>query len=691
MFKKRYTITALVALFLLGLVALANLASASLLAEDKESQVRKSPDDMHETWFTVRIENISDDSAFPGPFAPGAWAVHSEPDPFFTEDEMDRGLGLEAIAEDGNPASLAAALEGLMGVETSGVFNTPVGESGPGPLFPGQAYEFTFSTTMTTSQLSLATMLVQSNDIFASPDGQGIPVFGPDGSLWVGERDITDQLAFWDAGTELNQAPGMGPDQAPRQAGPDSGAAEGVVRPFNDATRALPLADGIADVSVAGGAGGVFTVTVENVSTQRGSISTPIAPVFYATHDDAWSLFMEGEPAGMNGLETLAEDGSPADLVAYYTGTGMMGTGVIGAQDTPVGGMPGPAAPGQSYQFTVMPDATNRFLSIAFMVVQTNDVFIAFAPGGVALLDESGMLRSLDDINADVRRAAAVWDAGTEANEVPGVGLNQPPRQAGPNTGPNDPNNAVRRYADGANDPAGPGLGGLVDVSIVAADGTLTGSFTITVTNNSDMTAYPGLFTPVLWATHNPTASLFTTGEMASAELESLAEDGDASALLAVLNASPDVGAAGVAGAAPIAPGSSEVFSVMLDSDHRYLSLASMLVNSNDTFLAFGPGGIELLDEMGQPRSNEDIAADVEAHLMAWDAGTEHNQAGAAGPDQPLHGGPDTGADEGDGTVRMLDDAVWRYPALSDALRVTITARQPFYQMLLSLLLNGGN
>jgi hypothetical protein len=689
MFKKRYTITALVALFLLGLVALANLASASLLAEDEES--KKSPDAMHETWFTVRIENISDNSALPGPFAPGAWAVHNEPDPFFTEGEMDRGLGLEDIAEDGNPASLAAALAGQMGVESSGVFNTPAGASAPGPLFPGQAYEFTFSTTMTTSRLSLATMLVQSNDIFASPDGQGIPVFGPDGSLWMGERDVTDELTFWDAGTELNQAPGLGPDQAPRQAGPDSGAAEGVVRYFNDATRALPLADGIADVSVAGGAGGLFTVTVENVSAHRGSISTPIAPVFYTMHDDAWSFFMEGEPASMNGLETLAEDGSPADLVAYYTGSGMMGTGVIGAQDTPVGGMPGPAAPGQSYQFAVTPDAAHRFLSIAFMVVQSNDVFIAFAPGGVALLDESGMLRSLDEINADVRRSVAVWDAGTEANEVPGVGLNQPLQQAGPNTGPSDPVNAVRRYADGANDLAGPGLGGLLNVSIAAADGTLTGSFTITVTNNSDMTAYPGLFTPVLWATHNPTASLFTAGEMASAELESLAEDGDASALLAVLNASPDVGAAGIAGAAPIAPGSSEVFSVMLDNDHRYLSLASMLVNSNDTFAAFGPEGIELLDEMGQPRSDEDIAADIEAHFMAWDAGTEHNQAGAAGPDQPLHGGPDTGADEGDGTVRVLNDAVWRYPALSDTLRVTITAQSPFYKVFLPLLSRWGN
>ena len=64
--------------------------------------------------------------------------------------------------------------------------------------------------------------------------------------------------------------------------------------------------------------------------------------------------------------------------------------------------------------------------------------------------------------------------------------------------------------------------------------------------------------------------------------------------------------------------------------------------------MAFGPGGIELLTEAGERRSNEDIAADIEASLLAWDAGTERNQAGAAGPDQAPHqAGPNTGADEG--------------------------------------------
>ena len=103
--------------------------------------------------------------------------------------------------------------------------------------------------------------------------------------------------------------------------------------------------------------------------------------------------------------------------------------------------------------------------------------------------------------------------------------------------------------------------------------------------------------------------------------------------------------------------------------------------------MAFGPGGIELLTEAGERRSNEDIAADIEASLLAWDAGTERNQAGAAGPDQAPHqAGPNTGADEGDATVRMLNDPVWRYPMLSDVLRVTIIplAQRVFLPLILS-------
>jgi hypothetical protein len=137
------------------------------------------------------------------PFAPGVWAVHTAADPLFTAGQADRGQGLEALAEDGTPAGLAKTLASQADVSSSGVFNTPAGADGPGPLLPNNAYEFTVEATPG-DYLSLATMFVQSNDLFYGPTGTGIALFNAAGSPVSG--DVTDQIELWDAGTEVNQA-----------------------------------------------------------------------------------------------------------------------------------------------------------------------------------------------------------------------------------------------------------------------------------------------------------------------------------------------------------------------------------------------------------------------------------------------------------------------------------------------------
>ncbi len=163
--------------------------------------------------------------------APGVFAVHESADPLFSSGQPDRGDGLEALAEDGDPGALVAALSAQNGIIASGAFNTPVGSAGPGPLTPGNAYEFTF-TAEEGQNLSLATMFVQSNDLFYAPDGQGISLF-VNGAAATG--DVTAQIMLWDAGTEQNEKPGFGLNQAPRQAGPNTGADEnGNVQPVND-------------------------------------------------------------------------------------------------------------------------------------------------------------------------------------------------------------------------------------------------------------------------------------------------------------------------------------------------------------------------------------------------------------------------------------------------------------------------
>ena len=177
--------------------------------------------------FLVRIENVSGDSDLPTPFAPGVWVLHSEAGPLFTTGEADRGYGLEALAEDGDPSHLAAALSDME--LHAGVFNTPAGSDAPGVLLPGGAYEFEVKATPDTPYLSFATMLVQSNDLFVGPDETGIALFDMDGmAMDMMMHDVTADLLLWDAGTEANEEPGTGPNQAPRQSGANTGPADGM-------------------------------------------------------------------------------------------------------------------------------------------------------------------------------------------------------------------------------------------------------------------------------------------------------------------------------------------------------------------------------------------------------------------------------------------------------------------------------
>ena len=67
-----------------------------------------------------------------------------------------------------------------------------------------------------------ATMLMQSNDLFVSPAGSGIPLFDADDKPIVGQF-VTNRLKMWDAGTEANEVPGEGAYQAPRQSNTNTG------------------------------------------------------------------------------------------------------------------------------------------------------------------------------------------------------------------------------------------------------------------------------------------------------------------------------------------------------------------------------------------------------------------------------------------------------------------------------------
>ena len=204
--------------------------------------------------FTIRVENITKPDAFTASngvkwslaYSPGTAVVHTNNAPIFAAGKKDRGQGLEAQAEDGDPSMLAKSLKGAKGIKSVSVFNTPVGGSGPGPITPGAAYEVTVSA-MPGDKLSLTLMMGQSNDWFYAPAEAGIELF-KDGKAISG--DITSQIMLWDAGTEVNEEPGIGPNQGPRQKGPNTGKAEnGVVHKVQDG-KSYSQATGVMRVTI---------------------------------------------------------------------------------------------------------------------------------------------------------------------------------------------------------------------------------------------------------------------------------------------------------------------------------------------------------------------------------------------------------------------------------------------------------
>jgi hypothetical protein len=190
------------------------------------------------TRFAVRIENVSGPAGgggtangLPIPLSPGAYAVHAAPGPIFTPGEP-ASPGLEDVAEDGVPTVLAGELAGQTGLTDSGAFgeaetttdpNQPPPPAPQPPIFPGGAYEFEVAARPGDA-LSFATMFIQSNDLVYAPGPDGIPLFDADGV--PADGDVTDAVGLWDASTEDNQPPGLGEDQAPRQAALDTGAAD---------------------------------------------------------------------------------------------------------------------------------------------------------------------------------------------------------------------------------------------------------------------------------------------------------------------------------------------------------------------------------------------------------------------------------------------------------------------------------
>ena len=163
----------------------------------------------------------------------------------------------------------------------------------------------------------------------------------------------------------------------------------------------------------------------------------------------------------------------------------------------------------------------------------------------------------------------------------------------------------------------------------------------IVVTNSS---ATGGTFlTPMWFGFHDNNFDLFNRGEEASPGLEAIAEDGNF-ALIAPELAAADADAQGgiITGeAGPIAAGEQTSIIINVDAaSNSYLSLAAMLLPSNDAFVGTG-NALEVFDDDGNFKGPRSIAFDAS---NTYDAGTEVNtEKDAAFINQTA---PNTGLDE---------------------------------------------
>lgn len=176
------------------------------------------------------MENISSSSdPVTLAFSPLVWAIHSNPYPVFTTGDP-ASAELQQFAEQGSVSAIADELQLEGGVSLVGIAQTTQNQQTV--LRPGDKYTFMIAADNGNS-LSLVSSFLQANDLFISLPDTGLALFDDSGNPISG--DLTSSLTLFDAGTEVNEAPGTSANQAIRQTTPEAGTTEnGVVAPVND-------------------------------------------------------------------------------------------------------------------------------------------------------------------------------------------------------------------------------------------------------------------------------------------------------------------------------------------------------------------------------------------------------------------------------------------------------------------------
>lgn len=154
-------------------------------------------------------------------------------------------------------------------------------------------------------------------------------------------------------------------------------------------------------------------------------------------------------------------------------------------------------------------------------------------------------------------------------------------------------------------------------------------AFEVTITNLTRNQQ----FTPIMVASHRAGVKLFDLGQPASAELEALAEDGNTGPFKELLGGNPNVLDVTDTGGL-LNPGASVTVRVKTRGRFDHVSLGSMLIPTNDAFIALN--GVE----------GPDWRAPLTLYSVVYDAGSERNDetcASIPGPHFDECGGPGVG------------------------------------------------
>lgn len=380
--------------------------------------------------YLITIENLTEGQ----PFTPPVVAAHKR-----STNVWERGQaaspGIQAVAENGDVPTLAAEVAANPRVGNSIV---AVGA----PILAGESATFEFSAPRNTRRLSIASMLICTNDGFTGVDSLKLPTRGG--------VPTEVYLDAYDAGTETNTeafvdlVPPCGPLTGLHDGTVGTGAsnddlAEGGVIQVHDTVQ------GIADLPAsADWAGPVAKLTVTRIDNAAAyeikvinrSSGQPFTPPVVATHRGGFDLFEVGEAASA-GIQGVAENGNVPGLVGQLSSESKVRTVVVGS---------GPVLPGDYQRIMVYTTKDARRISLASMLICTNDGFTG--------LNAEKLPRQ---VGQQLWFGADSYDAGTELNTerfadlVPPCGPLTGVDSGGQGTGASNPdlaeNGEIHRHA----------------------------------------------------------------------------------------------------------------------------------------------------------------------------------------------------------------------------------------------------